>query len=132
MKLRIYENDTLTSEIDHSPRQEAILKTDIEMRVQNGENVRYEVYEPPPNYTLAELKARKIAQIKAECTRRIYAAGATEHKQRNIGMGLITGYEAGQIIDIVVTHRDAVEMAEAVIMGAGHQEVVDNTEVAWP
>lgn len=127
--IRIYRNDELESEIQHSPRMEKDVKTDCEMAIQNGENVRYEIYSPPP--PLEEQKAQLITQIKAEASRRIYET-APPHKQVNAALGLEPAEVVEQIKATIDAHRAVVELAEGAFQNASTQEQIDNIVVVWP
>lgn len=130
-KIRIYKNDVLVSETDHTPRQEQVVKIDVEMAKQNKENLRYEVYTPPPVYTVGEAKRKRKADVNSESFRRV-ASIHPEYQQRNAALGIYDSEKTTAITKMIASHRDAVISAESEIDALEDVEAILYYEVNWP
>lgn len=135
--IRLIENDQIISEHEYKPELIQTMNLDLMSYRQDhpDSDRRVEVYEPPPPPPpLSEQKERAVARIKAESTRRIYEAGATEHKQRNAALGLETAETTEWIKATIDAHRSTVEAAEFDIddaaTGAEVEAIVEG--IAWP
>lgn len=81
--------------------------------------------------TLQEAKDQRKKEAQTKCTALIISAGASEQRQRNVGLGIITGTDAQQIIDIVNHYRNQCLTMENNINAAGSNSAVDSVSLTF-
>lgn len=81
--------------------------------------------------TLQEAKDQRKKDIQQMATQLITEAGATELRQRNVGLGIITGDEADKIRAIVQHYRLQCQAKENDIDASNTNEKVDSIDFSY-
>jgi hypothetical protein len=130
--VRIYENDELKQELDHTPEIERTARLDCELWNSDGRpERRVEIYEPPPVLTLEETKEQTIARFSRESFS-VRMSIYPDYKLTNAALGVYGETERESAAQLVQAYRDEFYRLKGLVDAAETVDAVAEIEPVWP